>query len=237
MRTGGGGPPGSNGHESAAVDPYVRFNRRFFARWAPFYDGFALSIAWVYRAAARQIAPRPGMTVLDVCTGTGEIARRCAAAGAAVTGVDLSPEMLDRARRKMAARDLPATIALMDARHLDFADGSFDVVVVGFGLHDMPPRVRPQVLAEMRRVARRRLIVADYDFSPDRPGAALWRWAIGLVETPYFVSFADGGAGPLLADAGWHVVSERRVSPAFAVFEARAEDGGLQGCSSVSIPR
>ena len=206
---------------AAPADPYVRFNREFFARWAPFYDLFAGSIAWVYTATIGHLGPLAGTTVLDLCTGTGEIARRAAAGGALVTGIDLSGAMLARARRKLARRGLAGTLLEMDARALAFSDRAFDTVVISFGLHDMPPAVRAEVLAEAVRVARRRLVVADYDLGSDRLAARLWERAIGWVETPYFRSFARSGALPLLRRLPLVRIRRHRLFPAFAVFEAK----------------
>jgi demethylmenaquinone methyltransferase/2-methoxy-6-polyprenyl-1,4-benzoquinol methylase len=209
-----------------AGEPYVRYNTRFFARWAPYYDLFATSIFWVYRATVRLIAPRPGMSVLDICTGTGEIARRCAARGARVTGIDLSPAMLSRARRKLDAGGLRGTLSEMDARALSYPDCSFDVVVISFGLHDMPPQARRRVLREAARVARERLIVADYELPAGRWSSRWWRRMIGWVETPYFESFVRSGAAPLLREQGFRDVAVERYRPAFAIFEARHNDRG-----------
>jgi ubiquinone/menaquinone biosynthesis C-methylase UbiE len=201
-------------------EPYIRYIRGFFGRWARYYDLVAGSVFWVYRATVRRIGPHPGMSVLDICTGTGEIARRCAAAGAQVTGVDISPAMLAKARRKFEAGGLQSTLTEMDARALDYPDSSFDVVVISFGLHDMPPRVRPIVLGEAARVARERLVVADYEL-PDERWISRWlRRMIGWGETPYFRSFALSGAAPLLGRQGFETVSVERCRPAFAVFEA-----------------
>ena len=118
--------------ESASADPYVAYLHRFFAKWSPVYDLFAAPIAFAYRAAVAAAGAAPGRTLLDICTGTGEIARRAARAGAAVTAIDLTPGMLERARRK-AAR-LGVHFELADARALPFLDSSFDGVVLSFAL-------------------------------------------------------------------------------------------------------
>ncbi len=60
-------------------------------------------------------------------------------------------------------REGPAPVAA-----LAFPDRRFDVVVIAFGLHDMPPRVRVRVLAEAARVTAGRLVVADYDVASGR---------------------------------------------------------------------
>ena len=202
-------------------DPYLAYIERFFGRWLPFYDLFALSIAPVYRAAARLAVPAPAPSLLDVCTGTGELALRCARRGAVVTGVDTTPAMLARARRK--AGGLPLTFHAMDARRLDFPDRSFDVVTLSLALHDMPARVRGEVLSEVRRVARERVVVVDYDFIGPRWVRRAAIAAINAFETHYFGRFAaEGGAEPVLVQAGLRELRVRRpLPPPFAIWTAR----------------
>jgi len=193
------------------ADPYVAFTRRFFARWSPLYDWFAKPIGFAYAAAVRQAGARPGRSILDLCTGTGEIALRCGRRGARVTAVDLTPAMLIRAGRK--TRGLPVRCAGMDARRLAFPDGSFDAVLLSFALHDMPRKVRTEVLREAARVARERLVILDYDV----PRRRLWRRAVlaglGLFETPYLAGFARQGARGALEDAGLEVQETARPLP------------------------
>ena len=91
----------------------------------------------------------PGQAVLDVATGTGNLALRAAELGAEVTGLDLVPGLLDIAR----ARD-DGRIAWIegDAEALPFADGSFDRVLSVVGIQFAP---RHQVVAdELARVCR-----------------------------------------------------------------------------------
>jgi ubiquinone/menaquinone biosynthesis C-methylase UbiE len=199
----------------ASDDPYVAFTRRFFARWSPLYDLFAKPIGFAYNAAVRQAGAAPGRSILDLCTGTGEIALRCARRGARVTAVDLTPSMLTRAVSKM--RRLPVRFAGMDARRLAFPDRSFDAVLLSFALHDMPRRVRGQVLSEASRVARERLVVLDYDV----PRSALGRRAVlaglGLFETPYLGDFAKQGAAGALAEAGLEIAATLRPLPGLFV--------------------
>lgn len=182
------------------ADPYLAFTRGFFSRWAPAYDLFALPIAHLYRAAAARAAPEPGWRVLDVCTGTGELARRLARRGAVVTGVDITVPMLARARRKAGGG---ADFQLMDARRLAFPDGRFDAATLSLALHDMPRRAAVEALREMARVSRRRLVILDYELPR---GPRWWRWLafrfIDLFETPYFPRFVAEGVLPLLAEAG-----------------------------------
>jgi len=92
-----------------------------------------------------------GEAVLDVGTGTGVVAISAARAGARVTALDLSPDLLDQAREngRVAQHEDIAWVE-GDAEALPYPDGSFDVVLSQFG-HIFAPRP-DVVIAEMRRV-------------------------------------------------------------------------------------
>lgn len=96
------------------------------------------------------LAPRSGDRWLDVGTGTGEVALRAARAGASVTGVDISPTMLERARANADAEGLGLELEEGDVQSLPHGTGSFDVVSSCFGLIFAPDR--PAVAAEVARV-------------------------------------------------------------------------------------
>lgn len=132
--------------------------------WAQIYD-----LLWrrymnrTLPVAQQTAAVRPGEKVLDLACGTGELLRRIAAEtpGAKLTGVDLAPKMVERARRKLD--EVPNVhVEEADAHDLPFAAGDFDVVVCASTFHYF---TRPEtVLAEARRVLRPegRLIVLDW---------------------------------------------------------------------------
>jgi len=109
----------------------------------------------------------PGETVLDVGCGTGTLAiaakRRVGAAGT-VHGVDASPEMIDRAKRKAtkAAVDVVFQTAVVEA--LPFPDAHFDAVLGTLMLHHLPKPVRQQCAREMRRVLKPggRVLAVDF---------------------------------------------------------------------------
>ena len=78
--------------------------RTMFDRIAPVYDVMnrvmTLGLDQRWRRRTVRIAVKPGDRVLDACCGTGDLAIIAARAGATVVGLDFSPEMLARARRK-----------------------------------------------------------------------------------------------------------------------------------------
>jgi demethylmenaquinone methyltransferase/2-methoxy-6-polyprenyl-1,4-benzoquinol methylase len=116
-------------------------------------------VAWRRLAVGAALAghARGTARVLDVATGTGDLALALERAGAGfVAGLDFSPPMLEAALGKSRAanrdrRGKPAWI-LGDALRLPFPDGAFDACTVGFGLRNMPDYFA--ALAEMARVIR-----------------------------------------------------------------------------------
>lgn len=204
-------------------DAYIEYTHRFFRKWLPVYDGFALTIFWTYRALTRIAEPAAGRTVLDLCTGTGEVALRLARRGARVIGIDVTPDMLDKARAKASKRrDLDVDFRLGDARHLDLADRSVDAVTLSLALHDMPRAVRVEVLLEALRVTRDRLVILDYHMGSGVLGRAMAK-AITLFESAYFPRFAREGLEPLLDDLGLERVESRWQFPCFKIWVIRRD--------------
>jgi demethylmenaquinone methyltransferase / 2-methoxy-6-polyprenyl-1,4-benzoquinol methylase len=124
--------------------------RTMFDRIAPVYDVMnrvmtaGLDLRW--RRLTAEAVVRPGDRVLDACCGTGDLAVACARTGGKVTGLDFSPRMLERARRKSSA----VTWIEGDLLALPFVDGSFDAATVGFGVRNVADLGRG--LAELARV-------------------------------------------------------------------------------------
>jgi len=112
-------------------------------------------------------------TVLDVACGPGLVACAFARTARQVTGIDLTPAMLERGRALATERGLAnLDFRLGDVLPLPFADATFSVVVSRFAFHHfLDPAA---VLAEMRRVCRPggRVVVADLMASPDPVKAA-----------------------------------------------------------------
>lgn len=81
------------------------------------------------RCAFGLLEPRSGMKVLDAGCGTGNFSLKLARLGCAVTGVDLSGEMLAIAIEKARAENLEVEFLPMDIKALEFADGAFDAVI------------------------------------------------------------------------------------------------------------
>lgn len=95
---------------------------------------------------------RPGMRVLDLACGTGNLAIPAARAGAEVVGVDIASNLLEQARSRAGEEGLAISFEEGDAEDLAYPDESFDLVVTMFGAMFAP---RPdRTAAEMLRVCR-----------------------------------------------------------------------------------
>ena len=134
--------------------------RAMFDRIAGFYDVMnsvmtaGLHHGWRRRAVdLARVAP--GDRVLDVATGTGdlalELARRVAPGGEVVAS-DFSQEMLSRARTKAVGASVPVTFEWANAMDLPYADGEFAAATVGFGARNFSDLDRG--LRELARVVR-----------------------------------------------------------------------------------
>src|SRR6185295_7780349 len=100
----------------------------------------------------RYAGVKAGQTLLDVGTGTGVVAITAARRGATVTGLDLTPELLEQAKQSAPIAGLTITWKEGDAEALPFGDATFDVVLSQFG-HMFAPRPEA-ALKEMLRVLK-----------------------------------------------------------------------------------
>jgi 2-polyprenyl-3-methyl-5-hydroxy-6-metoxy-1,4-benzoquinol methylase len=201
--------PASQGHYSYTVyaDPVTArtFDSRRFG--GPIGELIAAAQARVLADFAGGLHDRP---VLDVGTGTGRAALVLARAGARVTGVDPSEEMLAVARSRAVAEGASVSFRLGDAHALEFPDQSFDAVVCLRVLMHAPDWRR--CTAELCRVAGR-LVILDY---PSARSIAVLQsavrrvaGAVGIPTEAYRV-FTDREIGDALARSGFRVRSMHR---------------------------
>ncbi|WP_406816026.1 class I SAM-dependent methyltransferase [Mycobacterium sp. M23085] len=95
---------------------------------------------------------RPGIRVLDVAAGSGNISLPAAAAGAAVVSTDLTPELLRRSQARAEARGLAIDYREANAQALPFGNGEFDAVISAIGVQFAPDQQR--AATELVRVCR-----------------------------------------------------------------------------------
>ena len=108
---------------------------------------------------------KSGTKVLDVATGTGNLAIPAAKKGANVTGIDIAPNLIEQAVARAAAEGVDAKFEVGDAEALPYGDGSFDVVMTMFGAMFAP---RPDVTAsELKRVTKPGGLIAMANWTPE----------------------------------------------------------------------
>jgi SAM-dependent methyltransferase len=107
----------------------------------------------------------PGQRVLDLGTGTGSLARGFARASAVVTGLDISPLLLEQARALDRAEDLHIDYRVARAEATGFPDGAFDLVSAGQCWHWFE---RARAAAEVRRLLHPggKALIAHFDWLP-----------------------------------------------------------------------
>ncbi len=128
--------------------------------------------------AVKSLALQPTDTVLDLCTGTADVALAAAPRAGRVIGVDFSHEMLRLGLEKVRARALGDRIALArgDAMRLPLGAASADAAVISFGIRNVQDPV--VALRELARVLRPggRLAILEFGLPTWRPFRALYLW-------------------------------------------------------------
>jgi demethylmenaquinone methyltransferase/2-methoxy-6-polyprenyl-1,4-benzoquinol methylase len=131
------------------------------------------------KLAVRRI-PQDVELVLDVATGTGDLAIAMAESrpGASIIGLDFVEKMMRIAQEKTGKHQLINRISYTagDALHLPFMDAQFDVVTAAFGLRNMPDRMTP--ISEMRRVLKPggKLLILEMTFPKNLKLRKFFAW-------------------------------------------------------------
>jgi demethylmenaquinone methyltransferase/2-methoxy-6-polyprenyl-1,4-benzoquinol methylase len=144
--------------------------RQMFAQIAPRYDlaNEVLSLGihrWWRRIAVRESGVRPGQSVLDCATGTGDLAlafKRAVGPTGKVIGTDFCAEMLAVAPQKALRAGLEVEFEVADATALPYPKASFDVTAIAFGIRNVDDPMR--CLRELARVTRPggRVVVLEF---------------------------------------------------------------------------
>ncbi len=193
---------------SALIDKREDRIRTMFGAIAPWYDALnhllSLNVDRSWRRRTTRLVPPEGSEpILDLCTGSGDLALaydKAAQGNVPIVGADFCHELLQRAIAKSRKRGVIDRIQFVeaDAQQLPFADNTFQIVCVAFGLRNITSMDRG--LSEMMRVARPGGRVAVLEFSKPR------HW---LIRRPYLFFF-------------------RRVLPAIGQFFSRSPDSAYR---------
>ena len=216
------------GYQTVDEGEKARRVRGVFDSVASRYDimndvlSMGLHRAWkAYTVAVADV--QPGMKVLDIAGGTGDLARafaRRAGSTGRVVLTDINEAMLRTGRDRLMDEGLVLPTAACDAEHLPFADGSFDLLSVAFGLRNMTHK--EAALTEMARVLcpGGRLLVLE--FSKPAP----------LLQKPYdWYSFSFMPAmGRLIAgdgDSYRYLAESIRMHPDQATLKSMMQASGF----------
>ncbi len=179
------------------------------------YAEVAQRIVAVGEYVAERAGAGPGIALLDVATGTGNVSVPAARAGAKVTGLDLTPKLLSQQRERAAAAGVEVELVEGDAEELPFADGSFDRVTSCFGVMFAPRQA--VAAAELVRVTRPGGEIVVAAWTPDGMVGRMFR-----ASAPYMPPPPEGFVPPVMWGVEDHVRALFADSGAELSFELRS---------------
>lgn len=206
-----------------------------FSKIARKYDTFnALSSMGIYKSwlkrVARTAACAPDERVLDVAGGTGdvsfELCRRCPPASVEVS--DFTPEMLEVAKARAergASCGVPCSFQVADAMNLPYADASFEVLTMAYGLRNFSDRQR--AMREAARVLRPggRAVILEFGTPPN----SVWR----ALYHVYLMHVVPAIGGAVCGDSSGfkYLASSIREFPEQAVVARELREAGFEDVS------
>jgi demethylmenaquinone methyltransferase / 2-methoxy-6-polyprenyl-1,4-benzoquinol methylase len=224
------------GHAASSDAPLSLGSGAMFDRIAPRYDflnrvlSLGIDQSWRTRAArSLELGSKPSPRVLDLATGTADLAIRIATLlpTATVLGTDPSAEMLRIGREKIVRRALSPRVELVrgDAQAIEVPDASFDGATIAFGIRNVPDR--DLALREMRRVVRPGGRVVVLELGEPRVGI------LGPIAR-FHVRVLVPRIGALLSGAREYRYLQSSIAafPAPEVFVAQMERAGLVDVSA-----
>ncbi len=203
-----------------------------FDNWANRYDRVVANDSQHYYAQYDKVLDTvaelanlaSGKRVLDIGTGTGNLALRCLAYGVEVIGLDPSELMLSKAREKVRCNPR-AEFHQVDEPFLriPYPESSFDTVISTYAYHHIPHRLRTDSVREMVRVLKPdgRWVLGDLVFeneSAERSALREHRW----LEKEYFARIDD--LREAFAELGMELNSQQLTPVTWVLWTAKRED-------------
>lgn len=194
------------------------YNNNFFGRWAWLYDFEKYFLFPLRVKAARFLDAEPKSKIIDVATGTGAQAYELAKLNLNVTGIDLSPEMLEQAKKKCKDR-LTLKFQHADATEIPYKDNYFDYSSISLGLHDMPYDIEILVLKEMKRVTKKggQILIVDYMEPKKHLVAKISHLLVSLYETKNYKPFIKHGLNAILSEVRLKIYRESNFLGLFQI--------------------
>jgi ubiquinone/menaquinone biosynthesis C-methylase UbiE len=185
--------------------------REQFTRTAEVFGDFAVATrVGDAELLARMVGAKGADCAVDLACGPGTLALRFARHVRWICGLDLTPAILERARRSAQTEALAnLDFALGDAQALPFADGALDIAVTSYSLHHMPDPAR--VVGEMARVVKRggRVGVIDIRASEDPQVAAINNRIERLRDASHTRSLPKSEFEAIFAAHGLRILAEQ----------------------------
>ena len=208
----------------AEISPEIKtpsyYSVAYWRRWARLYDR-TVTLAFLpfggEKRFRRKFVAMAGLkntdSVLDICCGTGSTTAIIAEEvnQGHITGVDLSPDMLAIARKKVPAQWVGFTRASVDA--LPFADNSFDCAFCSYGLHEIPKEVRAGALKEIFRVLKPggKFLALDYHLPRRFPARQAVSAFVRIFEHDTAYLMMKGNLSGEVADSGLRVLGKKEA--------------------------
>jgi SAM-dependent methyltransferase len=215
------------------------------------YPDIARTIEEVAEVLVERVGACPGENLLDVATGSGNVAIAAALRGASVTGLDLTPQLLEVAARRAADAGVDVRFIEGDAEELPFEDDSFDRVTSCFGVMFAPRH--DHAASELARVARPGARVAFAAWTPEGLNGKMFKTVGSYMPAPppelkppvmwgsedYVASLFDGSGAELTFERrmvsfthdspeSWLEYNERVLGPAILAKAALEPQGRWQ---------
>ena len=195
--------------------------RDFRKRVIFYYNAFAgvYDLTEFFRKGTREAMVQasgcnPGDRVLDICTGTGELALAFARHGIHTVAVDLARDMLKVGRQKSSGNHLD--FLETDAIRLPFPNKSFNVVAVSLALHHMPEIEQIVVLKEMTRLASQKVIMLEWQTPADPRWQTLKGFLIQLGDvSEHIQSWMHQDFASTCRSAGLRIEGEEELTLGF----------------------
>ena len=191
--------------------------------YAPVYNTFMKMDKALYEEMYRRIrAAIQGRRVLELCTGTGLIARHVADAASEMVATDFAENMLREAEK--GAKPANLTFRQADATALPFENDSFDAVIISNALHVIPQPEK--ALAEIRRVLRPGgiLIAPNFIHRAGNLQSSVWAKALTAAGIVFAVAWDAESYPAFLERNGWHVRTCEVLPASIALAYVECED-------------
>ncbi len=206
---------------STAVSPEMEtLKTKLKTTWeAGDFSEVAKHIETVAEAFVERLNIQPGMKVLDVACGSGNLAIIAAQKGAEVTGVDIADNLIDAAKKRAEAAGLNIKFEVGDAEAMPYADGEFDLVMTMFGAMFAP---RPEVAAsELVRVCKPGGTIAMANWTPDGHAGQMFKLSGKYLPPPPMPAPVLWGVPEEVAKRFGDSVTDLKTTPRLAdmIFE------------------